>query len=48
MDKDFRVISDLSDVKDAEVLYKVEEVENNIGDFIRFRTDDGRYVTLEF
>lgn len=41
MDKDFRVISDLSDVKDAEVLYKV-------GDTVRIQTDDGRYVTFEF
>lgn len=41
MNKDFRVISDLSDVKDAEVLYKV-------GDTVRVKTDDGRYVIFEF
>lgn len=39
--KSFKVVSDLSDVKDAEVLYK-------LGDTIRFQTDNGRWVTFDF
>lgn len=46
--KSFKVVSDLSNVKDAEVLFKVEEVNNQPGDTIRFKTDDGRWVTFDF
>lgn len=38
---EFKVVSDLSNVKDAEVLYKV-------GDIVRIVTDNGRYVTFSF